>query len=77
MKYLAIFYLTLFMSINSFGQNNPESQYSTNQITLEEQDYYLIFSCLVNSLASGKSAEEYLTEKWDQSQSRIRPVRLP
>ena len=29
------------------------------------------------SLASGKSAEEYLTEKWEGSQSRIRPVRLP
>jgi len=28
-------------------------------------------------LASGKSAEEYLTEKWEASQSRIRPVRLP
>jgi prepilin-type N-terminal cleavage/methylation domain-containing protein len=29
------------------------------------------------SLASGKSAEEYLTEKWEAGQSRIRPVRLP
>jgi prepilin-type N-terminal cleavage/methylation domain-containing protein len=29
------------------------------------------------SLASGKTAEEYLTEKWEESQSRVRPVRLP
>lgn len=29
------------------------------------------------SLASGKTAEEYLTEKWQQKQSRTRRVRLP
>lgn len=28
------------------------------------------------SLSSGKSVEEYLTEKWQQNQSRIRPTRL-